>query len=163
MNNFSYQLRKTVESATPRLLSLSNMQVAIRPGDGGWSVKELLGHLIDSAANNHRRFVEAQFRDDLVYPEYDQERWVEVQNYQSASWTDLIVLWKAYNLHLVHVVDGLSEETLRRPRHPHSLDQIGWNAADPVTLEDLMGDYLAHLHGHLRQIETLASALTQRQ
>jgi uncharacterized damage-inducible protein DinB len=162
MNNFSRQLRETVESAAPRLLALSDGQVAIRPGDGSWSAKEVLGHLVDSAANNHRRLIGAQFHDDLVYPEYDQEQWVEVQNYRNASWTDLIALWKTYNLHLAHIADGLSEARLRRPRHPHSLDRIGWKAADPVTLEDLLGHYLDHLQGHLRQIEALAGAASQR-
>jgi len=140
---------------------MSDRQVSTRPEDGSWSAKEVLGHLVDSAANNHHRLIEAQLRDDLVYPEYDQEQWVAVQNYRTASWTDLIALWKAYNLHLAHVADGLSEATLRRPRHPHSLDRIGWEAAGPVTLEDLLRHYLDHLQGHLRQIEALASARSQ--
>ncbi len=161
MNAFSRELQKTVESATPSLLSLSERQVAFRPGEGQWSAKQVLGHLIDSAANNHHRFIEAQLRDDLVYPEYDQERWVEVQNYQTAPWMDLITLWKAYNLHLAHVAGGLSEATLQRPRHPHSLDRMGWKMADPVILEDLLRHYLDHLQGHLRQIEVLAGAATQ--
>jgi uncharacterized damage-inducible protein DinB len=161
MNNFSHQLRKTVESATPRLLALSDRQVATRPGDGSWSAKQILGHLVDSAANNHRRFIEAQYRDDLVYPEYDQEQWVEVQNYQTASWIELVTLWKAYNLHLAHVADEFSEVTLQRPRHPHSLDRIGRQAASPATLEDLLCHYLDHLQGHLRQIEALAGARFQ--
>ncbi|HEX5706166.1 MAG TPA: DinB family protein [Pyrinomonadaceae bacterium] len=150
-------LRRTVEEAAERLLALGEGESEARRGGGeeGWSAKETLGHLIDSAANNHGRFVRAQFKDDLVFEGYAQEEWVAAQKYQSASWPQLVALWRLYNLHLAHVMEHARAEELARPRHPHSLQRIAWQLVDerePATLEYLMRDYVGHLKHHLAQI-----------
>jgi hypothetical protein len=147
--------RERVESGAMRLLSISEERSERRSSDGKWSPKEIIGHLIDSAANNHQRFVRAQFTDDLVFPGYEQEQWVQAQCYQRESWPQLIQLWRAYNLHLHHVVSCVPEEKLTKPRAPHSLQRIAWktvSAEQPVTLEYLIRDYIAHLKHHLDQI-----------
>src|SRR5262245_38420894 len=95
--------RETIVSATARLRDISSEESSIKPAAESWSPTEILGHLVDSAANNHQRFVLAQFKDDLVFPGYDGDRWVSVQKYREESWPDLIQLWSAYNLHLLHV------------------------------------------------------------
>jgi hypothetical protein len=82
--------RDAVDSAVPRLERISDARAGHRPAPTTWSAKEVLGHLIDSAANNHSRFVLAQGRDDLSFPGYDQERWVEVQAHGDQPWPDLI-------------------------------------------------------------------------
>ncbi|HVG30369.1 MAG TPA: DinB family protein [Pyrinomonadaceae bacterium] len=148
--------RGTVESGAERLLAMSD-EDARRPrgGEEGWSAKEIVGHLIDSAANNHRRFVLAQLQDDLVFEGYAQEDWVRAQAYADAPWAGLVGLWRAYNLHLLHVMASAPEEVLRRPRASHSLDRIAFRtveASRPATLEYLMRDYIAHLKHHLAQI-----------
>ncbi len=94
---------RTVEEASARLLSLTDAEVSSRRGEGGWSAKETLGHLIDSAANNHQRFVRAQFKEDLVFPGYAQDEWVRAQGYDAEPWPLVVNLWKFYNLHLAHV------------------------------------------------------------
>lgn len=77
-----------------------------RPEPGEWSVKEIVGHLIDSASNNHQRFVRLQLADGLVFPDYspDNNSWVAIQNYQVAHWDDLLTLWRHFNLHLARVI-----------------------------------------------------------
>ena len=120
-----------------------------------WSAKEIIGHLIDSAANNHARFVRAQLEPDLVSAGYDQEQWVKVQAYQDASWSRLLDLWSAYNLHIAHVMESASEDAKLRPRARHNLDKIAWttvSADQPTTLDYFMRDYVGHLRHHLRQI-----------
>src|SRR5262245_22175525 len=77
---------------------------ALRPAPGQWSAREVLGHLIDSASNNHRRFVLAQSSDFGKFDGYDQNPWVERQRYHEAPWRDLVALWTAYNRHLAHVI-----------------------------------------------------------
>ncbi|HEX8635418.1 MAG TPA: DinB family protein [Pyrinomonadaceae bacterium] len=147
--------RRTIETAAARLGALDETEAQTPRAAGAWTPKEIVGHLIDSAANNHARFVRAQFTDDLVFPGYAQEEWVRAQRYNQESWTLLVELWKTYNLHLLHVMACAPEETLRRPRREHSLDQIAWRTVDanqPATLEYLMRDYVAHLQSHLRQI-----------
>ncbi|MFL6229459.1 MAG: DinB family protein [Pyrinomonadaceae bacterium] len=150
------EFRQTVETYAPRLLALSESEAARRRDGGeGWSSKQIVGHLIDSAANNHRRFVLAQFTDDLVFDGYAQGDWVTAQDYDAEPWGQLVELWRAYNLHLAHVMSRAPEEALRRERAAHSLDRIAFklvDAAQPATLEYLMRDYVEHLKHHLRQI-----------
>jgi hypothetical protein len=155
MQDFIRTFREVIETAEQRLLEISEAQAEVCPGPGQWSAKEILGHLIDSAANNHRRFVEAQLKDDLVFPGYEQESWVAVQRYQRASWAALIALWKAYNLHLIQVVSSIPESELRRGRGEHTLDKIAWQTVSedtPASLEYLIRDYFGHLQDHLGQI-----------
>lgn len=111
--------------------------------------------MIDSAANNHARFVRAQLQDDLVFEEYAQEEWVRVQKYELESWAALVDLWTEYNLHLLHVIENIPNDILSKPRTNHSLDKITWQtvpANEPTTLDYLIRDYVGHLQGHLKQI-----------
>src|SRR6185436_11628744 len=119
-DEFLGDFRSTVLNATERLRAISPDESASKASPDKWSIKEVLGHLIDSAANNHQRFVRAQFTDDLVFPGYEQDQWVNSQRYREASWSDVIQLWSAYNLHLVHVASLIPEEILTRPRLPHT-------------------------------------------
>ncbi len=112
-------------------------------GPGKWTKKEILGHLIDSAANNHQRFLRLQFEDNPKIT-YDQNKWVTVQNYTIAESELLIDLWYAYNTHLVHVIKNIPEESIGR------LCEI--NKEQPVTLEWLANDYVRHMQHHLGQI-----------
>ena len=153
-NQFLEDFRETIVRATARLNAMSAEQSA-EPVADGWSRKETLGHLIDSAANNHQRFVRAQFTDDLVFSGYEQDQWVSGQNYRDASWPDLIQFWSAYNLHLHYVVSNIPAEVLERARAKHTLDQIAFNHVpqhEPATLEYLIRDYMDHLRHHLKQI-----------
>jgi hypothetical protein len=155
MQGFVRDLKQTVESAAQQLLQISEAESEVRPAPDQWSAKEILGHLIDSAANNHRRFVQAQLKDDLVFAGYAQESWVVVQQYQRASWAGLISLWRAYNMHLAHVVSSIPEDALKQRRRQHTLDRIAWQTVSedtPVSLEYLIRDYYAHLQMHLEQL-----------
>jgi hypothetical protein len=122
---------------------------------GKWSPRQIIGHLIDSAANNHARFVRAQIERDLVFPGYDQDGWVAAQGYHEAPWPDLVTLWAAYNRHIAWVMRSTPVAALSAPRERHSLNAIAWKpvpADRPTSLAYLMRDYVAHLHHHLRQI-----------
>jgi DinB family protein len=149
-------LHHTVERAAERLLKYSDDEAARRPGPGKWSRKEIVGHLIDSACNNHGRFVRAQLQDDLVFPGYEQDAWVRVEHFQDRPWADLVALWRSYNDHIAHVMATTDATQLTRPRERHNLDELAWktvSASQPTTLEYFMRDYVAHLKHHLRQTE----------
>ena len=136
------------------LISISE-QDASQKKAGKWSKKELIGHLIDSASNNHLRFIRAQFTDELVFPGYDQNEWVKVQNYQSESWHSLINLWKEFNLHLIHAIEKIPRKILIMKRKNHNLDRIAMNPVpveQPASLEYFIKDYFVHLHHHINQI-----------
>jgi hypothetical protein len=155
MQNYVNELQSVVERGTPALLTLSEADSARHPAAGKWSPREVLGHLIDSASNNHQRFVRAQFQDDLVFPGYEQDAWVRVQQYQEAPWAELVALWRAFNLHLARVMAVVPEPVRTRVHHQHNLDEIAWQTVapgEPTTLDYFMGDYVDHLKHHLRQI-----------
>lgn len=154
-DQFLADFRETIVSAATRLRDIPEDQVRLRRSPDDWAPIEILGHLIDSAANNHQRFVRAQFTDDLVFPGYEQNQWVTAQRYHDESWADVIQLWTAYNLHLVHVASGISKDALTKPRGKHNQDVIAFNLVDknePATLEYLIRDYVVHLQHHLNQI-----------
>jgi hypothetical protein len=149
------QLRDTVSKATPRLVAITDAAAAMPCAPGKWSRKEIVGHLIDSASNNHERFVRAQFTDDLLCPTYDQDAWVRVQRYRDAPWSELVALWSHFNMQLARVIEAMPMESRERPRASHNLDRVAFNlvpANEPTTLEYFMRDYVAHLEHHLAQI-----------
>ena len=154
---FLDDFRNTIVSAKARLRDVPEEQSRHKDSADGWSPIEVMGHLIDSAANNHQRFVHAQFTDDLVFADYEQDQWVSTQKYRDESWPDVIDLWSSYNLHLLHVVSVIPEDVLTKTRAQHTLDEIAFKDLDknePATLEFLIRDYVDHLHHHLNQIFT---------
>ncbi|MDQ2767486.1 MAG: DinB family protein [Gemmatimonadota bacterium] len=149
------QLRESVSSATPRLVAITDAAAALPRAPGKWSRKEIIGHLIDSASNNHERFVRSQFTDDLICPTYDQDEWVRVQRYYNAPWIELVTLWSHFNTQLARVIEATPMEIRSRPRARHNLDRVAFRslpAGEPATLEYFMHDYVVHLEHHLAQI-----------
>lgn len=144
MQSVLADFERAIKDSYDRLLSLTEAESAATPAPGKWSKKELIGHLIDSAANNHQRFVRAQFTDHLLISRYDQEAWVKHQDYRGESWLHLLALWKSYNLHLLHIASRINEERL------DSFCQL--EDGESVSLRFLVEDYVAHLKHHLKQI-----------
>lgn len=155
MSQFLDGFRQTIDLASVRLCKITEEQSRIPRSEGKWSPKEIIGHLIDSASNNHQRFVRAQFTDDLVFAGYEQEGWVRVQNYQAEDWAELVQLWRLYNQHILHLMSLVPEETRMKLRYKHNLHQIASDALtedEPVTLDWFMRDYVEHMKKHLKQI-----------
>jgi hypothetical protein len=148
-------LSEIVESGYARLAAIPEEEASKAPASGKWCPKQIIGHLIDSACNNHSRFVRAQFSDELDFPGYRQEEWVAVQRYDAAPWAELLSLWRSYNRHLARIVSVMPEAELRKARPRDTLDANSWGAVlahDPVTLEHFVIDYIQHLEKHLTQI-----------
>ena len=155
MQSYVAEFRTLLNQATPALLTVTDADSAKRPAPGKWSPREVIGHLIDSASNNHQRFVRARFQNDLVLVGYDQDAWVALQKYQEEAWTELVSLWRAFNEHLPHVMSSIPASVRERQHGRHNLHEINWKPIppdQPATLDDLMADYVAHLKHHLRQI-----------
>jgi hypothetical protein len=127
-----------------QLHRIRDAEASIRPAPGKWSKKEILGHLIDSAANNHQRFVRLQLSPRLDLPGYDGDEWVRVQRYQERSWSEVIDLWQTYNTQLVAVIRHVDPKTSGHVWHtPDGKD---------LELQFLIRDYVVHLKHHLDQI-----------
>jgi hypothetical protein len=137
-------LGRTVAEAKPMLAKLTNADTSVRPQPKKWSKKEILGHLLDSASNNHQRFVRAATQGDLTFPGYEQNVLVDLQRFSEMDWGFLVDFWAGYNRYLAHIISVLPAKTATVTCH------IGQNA--PATLEWIAQDYVAHLKHHLNQI-----------
>ncbi len=138
------ELRAEVDRAVARLSRLSEAEASRDRGEGRWVKKEILGHLIDSAANNHQRFVRAQFADPFVWPGYDQRAWVTLHRYRARSWDELLELWRTLNGQVAAVIETMPAEKLQ------TSCLIGEREA--TSLEWWIRDYLRHLKHHLEQL-----------
>lgn len=159
---YATDLRDTVDRAAADLRAIPDDLAAVRPAPGTWSIKEIIGHLIDSASHNHQRFVRAQWQDDLMFQGYRQDDWVAAQQYRSVPWDELLTLWHAYNRHVARVMALVPTDVARREHRRHNLDEIAWQpvpAHETATLEYFMRDYVAHVRHHLRQVAERRGAL----
>ncbi len=144
MKALSEQLLRVVETGEAKLRKINDAEAAKPALPGSWSRKQVLGHLIDSASNNHQRFVRAALQPSLDFPAYDQNGNVLLQAPQDADWLLLVSLWSAYNRYLAHIIARLPAAKLE------TICRIG--SGEPVTLAFLAKDYLTHLLHHLEQI-----------
>ncbi len=144
------QLAKDIEGVTntayAELIEFNEDEVRKHPGIDGWSVKEIIGHLIDSASNNHQRWVRLQITERLIFPDYgnENEQWVNIQQYEAQDWGSLLGLWRRFNLHLSSVVKSVDRSCLGN----------AWIVDEDTvfTLSELMIDYPLHMKEHLQQI-----------
>lgn len=145
LETLAAELMRVVDQSALELRVIDDATAGAKPKRDVWSVKEILGHLIDSAANNHQRFVRAQLSSELAFPGYEQNGWVRSQDYQTRPWLDLVDFWVLYNHHVAHVIRRIPDVAATVPC------RIGTDHA--VSLRALAEDYVAHLRHHLAQIE----------
>ena len=150
MADVASELRTLAASFSRELGDASADAASRRPSANTWSPKEVLGHLVDSAANNHQRFVRAQQTDALTIPGYDQNYWVTAQGYQDADWPHLVALWTHLNLHLADVIARIPASKYFVP--------CAIGGSDSVTLESVIVDYLRHVKHHMAQIRQRLSS-----
>jgi hypothetical protein len=141
------RLQEHINLVPLEFLKYPEAELRRKPAPDKWSKKEILGHLIDSAANNHHRFVKIQFMPSPFFVEaYAQNDWVRIQNYNEKDTRQLVNLWKVYNEHLLFIMQNTPDKNL----------EIKLNAQDPFenadTLFLLMKDYVDHMDHHLKQI-----------
>lgn len=136
-------LRQTIDRELAELRALTDDRAAQAPKPGSWSPKQELGHLIDSAANNHMRFAVASIEGAYEGAGYTQDRWVEAHGYQALAWTEIVELWYRYNLLLAHLIEHIAEENMR------NRCVVG---ASGVTLRFLIVDYIRHLQHHVDHV-----------
>lgn len=145
MEKTAQHLLETIEKALPLLHKITDPTASEKPRPEKWSKKEILGHLIDSASNNQHKFVRTmQASQPTDFVGYDQNFWVEAQQYNQTNWSDLIALWESYNRHLAHIIRNVPTEKLE--------NTISIDGSQPFTLGFIMADYAEHLKHHLKQI-----------
>ncbi len=141
------RLQEHINLAPSEFLKYPDGELRRKLAPDKWSKKELLGHLVDSAANNHHRFIKAQFIPAPMFVEgYEQNDWVRIQNYNEKDSQQLVNLWKVYNEHIIYIMQNTPEENLKikiKAEYPYE---------NADTLFFLMKDYVDHLEHHLKQI-----------
>lgn len=138
-------LRDTIQRELPHLRAANPTRLDLHPnGPASWSPKQELGHLIDSAANNHQRFVRAAIESEYTGPGYAQDAWVALHNYQNLPWETLVNFWFEYNQLLVELIGNIPPNKLPT--------QCAIASAEPVTLAFLIEDYVKHMQHHLDKI-----------
>ena len=143
---------KLVTDWTTRLMSVEEENLTAPRNSQDRSIRQILGHLVDSASNNTHRIVHLQYQSSpLSFPNYailgNNDRWIALQDYQHEDWHNLVNLWKYSNLHLVHVISNIDPNKLKHH----------WDSGDEgmISLEEMVISYLPHMEFHLREIEEL--------
>jgi DinB superfamily len=141
MQSIATELEIFLDRHTTALASLTENEMAQKPSPAKWSKKEMIGHLIDSAENNIRRFVVAQY-EEIPVIKYNQDKWVAIANYQQWNKGDLINLWYLLNKQVCEILKNTSAETALRTCQTGELHTIEWLAVD----------YIKHLRHHIHQV-----------
>ena len=137
-------LAETIQRELPSLRTLTEERASMARAPGKWSAKEELGHLIDSAANNHIRFVRGAIEAEFQGPGYSQNDWVRVHGYSYMQWETIINFWFQYNAFLVRLVDRIPEDRLDA--------QCFIGTSPAVTLRFVIEDYILHMQHHIDQL-----------
>jgi hypothetical protein len=146
-------LLDTITRELPHLEAITEEAASIHPaGPDSWSPKQELGHLIDSAANNHIRFVRATLEPEITGPGYQQNGWVDVHGYQQQPWLSIVSFWHSYNTFLVTLLERIPDEKLV------TICKIG--SYEPATLGFIIEDYVLHLQHHVDHLLQRAAITT---
>ena len=141
MVSTAFQLEAIIDQHLAALHAMLKEKMAYKPSPDKWSKKEIIGHMIDSAQNNIRRFIVAQY-DENPHIVYKQDNWVALSNYQNYDVTDLVNLWYLINKHVVIILKNMQPDMLQRKCLTENDHTIEW----------LAQDYIRHLRHHLHQV-----------
>jgi hypothetical protein len=149
------QLHNLINIWEPKLLSVAPEILESRRNGQNRSIKQIVGHMVDSASNNIHRIIHLQYQPSpLAFPDYanlgNNDRWIAIQQYQTEDWYNLVQLWKYSNLHIIHVIDNINLKKLDNQ----------WITAlnTKVALKAMVLDYLGHFELHLNEIEELINS-----
>lgn len=152
-----YQLliNDIIAQAMAEIDKLSEEELSHKSTPSSWSKKEIMGHLIDSCYNNHGRFIQATNSNNLIFQGYDQDQWVQMNNYQNRNSREILHTWQIANMHITQVISQIPEHKLNEMTLAHNFNQIGMHSIDSKTessLSYLIWDYIHHMEHHLSQI-----------
>lgn len=149
----SVSFKEIVDKFYNELKEVDMQKVKIKLSEDKWSLSEIIGHLIDSASNNHQRFVRLQFGDLLGFPAYDTEPWVKIQSYNTTGWETLVTLWYNYNVLLLNIIQNIDKANYKNI----------WvkDENHTYTLEEIIIDYYRHLHVHIEHFNNRLKELAQ--
>lgn len=152
-SNITNEILQGLETWESKLAKLSEDTIMNKRNSQNRTIKQILGHMIDSVSNNTHRIIHLQYQDSpLIFPNYEtngnNDRWIAIQDYQNANWNNLIQLWKYNHLHLIHLIGNVNQEKLDN-------EWISDSKYGNVKLKDMITDFLRHFNLHLGEIQEL--------
>lgn len=144
MTEIAEQFRAGLDDVHSALIAVPESLADVPWRAGGWTRKQIVGHLLDSATNNRQRFVRASSEGSFEGPNYNQDAWVAAHGYDRHPWQTLLTWWESEHEILMAVVDQIPEERLET--------QCFVGGDVPVTLRFLIEDYVTHQRWHLKQL-----------
>lgn len=157
LKKISEELSSLISDWENRLAALPEVTITNRRNSQNRNIRQIVGHMVDSASNNTHRIIHMHYQQNPVnYPDYanlgNNDRWIAIQNYQEEDWKELVVLWAAVNRHMVHLIPQVDES---------KLDQY-WISAlkEKITLREMINDYPRHFKLHLNEISALINQLS---
>jgi hypothetical protein len=131
---------------------LSDEQLDTPYRDGGWTVRQVVHHVVDSHVNAYCRFKLAVTEDNPTVRTYEEKDWAELPDGKSAPVEGSFAILDALHARWVSFLRGLKPDDFRRPlhypgvgdRHVDLLLEIyGWHGphheAHVTRLKDRMG------------------------
>lgn len=155
MNKYAEKLNRIISSASSKIRDMDTSELNHKPAPQKWSKKEILGHLIDSAYNNHQRLVRTEKQGNMVFQGYDQDDWVIKNNYQNREIAEVLQSWVVIQNHFSLAVAAVAENVLYKKTKDHNFFTISMNKiteGEASSLSYLIWDYTFHLEHHLGQI-----------
>lgn len=143
--------KEIIDSFFTQLIGVKDEMTNIKLATDKWSLREIIGHLNDSASNNHQRFVRLQVEDGLNFPSYDAEEWLRIQNHNSTKWDVLITLWHNYNCLLLNVIKNIDET---------AYGNVWVKDEEVIPLEQLIFEYYKHITLHIEHFNNRLEELS---
>jgi hypothetical protein len=148
MQKITDELTFIVQNFAEKFHDVPEAEFYAKPDPCKWSKIEILGHLIDSAQNNLRRFICVQYESEIPRIAYEQAAWVTANGYHAAKPEDIIHLWRLMNERVISVLNGMNEE------HYSKLVNTAQDGVQHqhYSIFALADDYVSHMKHHVNQI-----------
>ncbi len=144
MKKVSLELEKIIKSFKSDYLNLDESLTEIKIAEDKWTLKEIVGHLLDSASNNHQRFIRLKLSNEIEFPDYNNEEWLQAQNYNEMKFSDLVSLFYYFNKLMVNIIENIETKNLNNRWN------VSWDENTSfITLEKLASHYVEHINGHM--------------
>ena len=152
-SNITNGISQGLETWESKLADLSEDTIMNKRNSQNRTIKQILGHMVDSVSNNTHRIIHLQYQDNpFKFPNYatngNNDRWISIQNYQNENWYNLLQHWKYSYIHLIHVIENVNHDKLNN-------EWVSESKYGNIKLKDMITDFLRHFNLHLNEIQEL--------